>query len=104
VVVSAAPPANLPRPATRKRGHEEKSRGEVFAAQGVALTAGVGVCDMQAMTQVHCQGSQSGRTDHTCRSALEVSLVPWRGWKALWAPSHRSTPPLQSPRSPPLDH
>ena len=30
---------------------------------------GAEVCDMQAMTQVHCRGSQSDRTDHTLEGA-----------------------------------
>jgi len=67
VAVSAAPPADGPRQAIGKRGRGERLRGEVFAAQGVAWTAGVGVCDMQAMIQVHCRGSQSDRMGHTCR-------------------------------------
>ena len=79
-------PVNGPRPAIGKPGRGERLRGEVFAAQGVAWTAektsfsksqiimtmakpGVEVCGMQAMTQVHCQGSQLDRRDHTLEGA-----------------------------------
>jgi len=65
LVVLAAPPANEPHSAIRRRDRGEKLRGEVFAARGVAWTAGEGVCDMQAVTQVHCQGSQLDQMDHT---------------------------------------
>ena len=78
----SAKPANQLHPAIGKHGHGERLRGEVFAVQGVAWTAkrtsfsksqiimimtkpGEGVCDMQAMIQVHCRGSQSDQTDHT---------------------------------------